>query len=67
MPPALRSGVRGGTELWERARVAWEVGESLPEFEDRPEEQQSWLLATWRTMQKISAVEAIERWRKAKR
>jgi hypothetical protein len=50
--------------LWEKAQVAWDMRESLPEFEDRPIEQQNWLLATWRSKAKIAAIEAVERYRK---
>jgi len=54
------SGLTGGTATWERARVAWEIGESLPEFEDRPDEQQNWLIATWRTLRKLDRIQAID-------
>ena len=40
--------------------VAWDLGESLPEFEDRPQEQQDWLLATWRMMKKLERIQAID-------
>jgi len=57
----MRSAVRGGTLTWERAQVAWELNrETLPEFEDRPLEQQNWALATWRTKKKIALIEMIE-------
>ena len=61
LPGKLRiGGLAGGNETWERARVAWDVGESLPEFEDRPQEQQDWLIATWRTMKKLERIQAID-------
>ena len=61
LPGKLRvRGLGGGNATWERARVAWDLGESLPEFEDRPLEQQDWLLATWRTMKKLERIQAID-------
>ena len=50
----------GGNATWERARVAWELRESLPEFEDRTDEQQNWLIATWRTMRKLDRIQSID-------
>lgn len=55
-----RSGIRGGTEVSEKARVAWALGETLPEFEDRPMEQQEWAIATWRVERKMEAIGARE-------
>jgi hypothetical protein len=52
----LVRGLAGGTNTWE----AWDLRESLPEFEDRPQEQQDWLLATWRTMKKLERIQAID-------
>jgi len=65
LPAALRvRGLRGGTPMLERALCAWELGESLPEFEDRPMEQQDWLLATWRTRSKLDRIRAIDQHRR---
>ena len=58
-------GLRGGTETLERALCAWEVGESLPEFEDRPQDEQDWLLAVWRTRAKLDRCRAIDAHQKA--
>jgi len=50
--------------MLERALAAWELGESLPEFEDRPMEQQDWLLAAWRTRSKLDRIRAIDQHRR---
>ena len=50
--------------LAEAALTAWDVGQSLPEFERRPAEEQNWLMATRRVKQKLDAValaEALDR------
>jgi len=61
LPGKLRvRGLAGGNSTWERAKVAWDLHESLPEFEDRPQEQQDWLMATWRTMKKLERIQAID-------
>jgi hypothetical protein len=39
---------------------AWDVGQSLPEFEARPQDQQDWLLAIWRTKGKLDRIRAID-------
>ena len=50
----------GGTETWERAQAAWDLGETLPEFDARPDEEQDWAVATWRTMRKIDRIRVVE-------
>lgn len=50
--------------MWEKAQIGWHLRESLPEFEDREPDEQLWLIATWRSLAKISAIEALETWRK---
>jgi len=53
--------LKGGTETWERASCAWDSkGESLPEFEARPQEQQDWLLAVWRTRAKLDRIRSLD-------
>ena len=57
LPPDARSGVTGGTEVWEMAQVAWDVyHESYIEFEARPREQQAWATAVWRARNLIETV-----------
>ena len=63
----MRSPVKGGNILWEKAQVAWEMRQSLPEFEARDQEEQDWLLAVWRTKAKISTIESVAQWRKQQR
>ncbi len=46
--------------MGEAALVAWELRESLPEFEARPHEQQDWLMATFRIRRKLDAVALAE-------
>jgi len=68
LPGELRiRGLSGGTPTWERASCAWDLrGESLPEFEERPEDQQDWLLATWRTKRKLDRIRLIDDWERSK-
>ena len=47
----------GGTQIGEAALTAWEMGQTLPEFEDRPIEQQYWAMATRRIKIKAAAVD----------
>jgi hypothetical protein len=60
LPSKLQSPVTGGSDVWEHAQVALGLGETLPEFEERPQEQQNWAIATWRTMRRISTIELLE-------
>ena len=64
LPDDIKSPVRGGSLLWEKAQIGWHLRESLPEFEDREPDEQLWLIATWRSLAKIGAIEALETWRK---
>ena len=44
--------------------MAWDVGQSLPEFERRPADEQAWLTATRRIKMKMDAIalrEALDR------
>ena len=52
--------LKGGTETWERAQTAWALGETIPEFDGRPPEEQDWAVAVWRTMRKIDRIRVIE-------
>jgi hypothetical protein len=61
LPGDLRiRGLKGGTATLERALCAWELRQSLPEFEARPEDEQDWLLAVYRTRTKLDRVKAID-------
>lgn len=64
LPDDIRSPIRGGSRLWEDAQIGWHLRQSVPEFQEKPQDEIDWLRATWRTMQKISAIEALEAWRK---
>ena len=57
LPAKLRSALKGGTQIGEAALTAWELGQTLPEFEDRPIEQQYWAIAARRIKIKASAVD----------
>ena len=46
--------------MGEAALTAWDVGQSLPEFERRPAEEQNWLMATRRIRQKMDAIALAE-------
>lgn len=62
LPHSLRlPGLEGGTDTMERAFCAWELGQSLPEFEDRSQDQQDWLLAVYRTKRKVERILSILR------
>ena len=66
LPSKLRvSGLSGGTALWERAHVAWELNRTMSEFDDLSLEDQNYALATWRTMQKLENIKVIEQARKS--
>jgi hypothetical protein len=39
--------------------AAWEMKETLPEFEERPQEQQDWAVAAWRTKKKLDRISLI--------
>lgn len=65
LPTDLRSPIEGGTRTWEEANIAFDLGESLPEFQERSQDQQDWLRATWRTRQRIKIIEALESWQKS--
>lgn len=60
-------GLSGGTRVLERALCAWELRESLPQFEAREQDDQDWLLATWRTKTKLDRIQAIDTWRRSQR
>jgi hypothetical protein len=60
LPADLRLPVDGGSDIWERSQVAWELGRTLSEFEGLDQEDQEWALAVWRTKRKLGAIEALE-------
>ena len=51
--------VEGGTDLWERAVVAFELRRTLSEFEELDHEDQAWAIATWRTKNKLRNIESV--------
>ena len=50
-------GLTGGTEAWEMAQAAARFSQTLPEFEQRPQEEQDWGRALWRTEQKLEILQ----------
>jgi hypothetical protein len=57
LPAKMRSALAGGTQIGEAALTAWELGQTLPEFEERPIEQQYWAIAARRIKIKAAAVD----------
>lgn len=50
--------------MLERALCAFDLGQSLPEFERRDQDDQDWLLATWRTKNKLDRIRSIDAYRR---
>lgn len=50
--------------MWEDANIAWELRQSLPEFQARPDEEQDWLRATYRMRNAVSNADAVTEYNK---
>jgi hypothetical protein len=64
LPSDLSLPVTGGTDIWEKSQIAFKLGMTLTQFGQLSGDDQAWAVATWRTQQKLRAIEALESKRK---